>query len=499
MSTQNIGLGSWPARRARLTPDAVALRYGEREDTYRQLADRVESLAAGLLARGVSRGDRVAYFGANHPDLLTVLFAASRLGAITVLLNARLSPTEISFMLQDSGASLLIHGSEVHDVVARLDPDLQETLSSIDVESAEFELLLSDAPVPHVAVGLDDPCLLMYTSGTTGQPKGAVLTHGNIFFNDINVLIETDLTSHEVCLAAAPLFHIAGLNGLVLPVILKGGTVEILASFVPQTVLEVVRARGVTCMFGVPAMLDALSAEDSFTAETLRSLKTVIVGGAPVPQRTLRRWAEHQVDVQQGYGLTETSPAVLKLSAEDAGEHIGSAGKPQFLVDVRLDDPSGNDNADATVGEILTRGPNVFHQYWNRPEATDDAFRDGWFRTGDIASVSDDGFYTLKDRSKDMYISGGENIYPAEIESVLMDLSGITEAAVIGIEDEKWGEVGRAFVVTDSNSEWTQASVIAALQGRLARYKQPKSIIFVEELPRTSTGKLRKNILREHA
>lgn len=499
LSGQNIGLGSWPARRARLTPDAVALRYGTREDTYQQLAARVESLAAGLLERGISRGDRVAYFGANHPDLLTVLFATSRLGAITVLLNARLSPSEIQFMIEDSGASLLVHGSEVHDVVARVESSLQQELLSIDVDSAEFEQLLSDTPVPHVPVGMDDPCLLMYTSGTTGQPKGAVLTHGNIFFNDINVLIETDLTSHEVCLAAAPLFHIAGLNGLVLPVFLKGGTIEILSSFVPETVLEVIRDRGVTCMFGVPAMLDTLSADDSFTAETLGSLKTVIVGGAPVSQRTLRVWAKHQVDVQQGYGLTETSPAVLKLSAEDASEHTGSAGKPQFLVDVRLQDPSGNANVDAIVGEILTRGPNVFRKYWNRPDATDDAFQDDWFRTGDIASVNDDGFYTLKDRSKDMYISGGENIYPAEIESALMDLPGITDAAVIGIDDEKWGEVGRAFVVPASNTEWTETSVLSALQGRLARYKQPKSIIFVEQLPRTSTGKLRKNVLREQA
>lgn len=499
MSGQNIGLGSWPARRARLTPEAVALRYGEREVTYRQLAYRVEALAAGLLGQGIGRGDRVAYFGANHPDLLTTLFAASRIGAITVLLNARLSPAEISFLLEDSGASLLIHGSDTADVVARVNPQLHENVTTVGVSSQAFDQLFSNEPVPHIAVGLEDPCLLMYTSGTTGQPKGAVLTHGNILFNDINVLIETDLTSHEVCLAVAPLFHIAGLNGLVLPVILKGGTVEILSSFVPSVVLDVIRERKVTCMFGVPAMLDALSTEETFNATTLASLKTVIVGGAPVPQRILRRWAEHHVDVQQGYGLTETSPAVLKLSADDAGQHIGSAGKPQFFVDVRLADPSGSDSDDVEVGEILTRGPNVFSEYWNRPEATTGAFRDGWFRTGDIASVNDQNFYTLKDRSKDMYISGGENIYPAEIESVLLDLPGITEAAVVGIADDKWGEVGRAFLVTEPETTWTEDSVLEALQGRLARYKQPKSVIFVDELPRTSTGKLRKNVLREYA
>src|SRR5690625_4430807 len=252
-------------------------------------------------------------------------------------------------------------------------------------------------------------------------------------------------------------------------------------------------------MFGVPAMLDALSDEAAFTAETLASLRTVIVGGAPVPQRTLRRWADHRVDVQQGYGLTETAPVVLKLSAEDAGEHLGSAGKPQFFVDVRLADPAGSNDEAAAIGEILTRGPNVFHEYWNRPDATHAAFVDGWFKTGDIASINTAGFYTLKDRSKDLYISGGENIYPAEIESVLMDLPGVAEAAVVGVNDDTWGEVGRAFLVVDSDAEWTEASVIEALQGRLARYKQPKSVVFVDELPRTSTGKVRKNVLRDHA
>lgn len=497
MSGQNIGLGSWPARRARLSPNTVALRYGEREYTYRQLADRVEALAGGLRAHGIERGDRVAYFGANHPDLLTTLFAASRSGAITVLLNSRLSPAEISFMIDDSRPKMLIHGHEVTSVVQRLDPQIKETLNAIDVDSADFTALLREEPPPHVAVHLDDACLLMYTSGTTGKPKGAVLTHGNIFFNDINVLIETDLTSHEVCLAVAPLFHIAGLNGLVLPVILKGGTVEILPSFVPGTVLDTIQQRGVTCMFGVPAMLDALSAEPEFTPDTLASLTTVIVGGAPVPERTIRRWAEHDVDVQQGYGLTETAPAVLKLSAQDARKHIGSAGKPQFLVDVRLADPSGDTVEDASIGEILTRGPNVFQEYWDRPDATDDAFHDGWFRTGDIASVNDDGFYTLKDRSKDMYISGGENVYPAEIESVLLDIDGIAEAAVVGVPDKTWGEVGRAFLVLTPDAAWTETSLMEVLQDRLARYKQPKSIRFVEELPRTSTGKLRKNILRD--
>lgn len=515
-SARNVGVGSWPARRAQLTPDAVAFSFEGTDTTFAQVEHRVAALANALLARGVLPGSRIAYMGGNHPALLECLFAAGRIGAITVLINARLSRHETHYILQDCGASVLLLGAEqleqfgyieCNDVpelrhLINVDPELTDdkTLRLAQGWRPETypEVLAATEPTSLQAqVSLDDPCLIMYTSGTTGRPKGAVLTHGNIFFNDMNVLIETDIRNDEVCLAAAPLFHIAGLNGLVLPVFLKGGRIVLVRAFRAQAALEIIEREKITCMFGVPAMLDSFSQNPAFPDADLSSLRTLIVGGAPVPTRILRQFTTRGVDIQQGYGLTETSPAVLKLSAEDAVHKVGSAGKPQFLVDVQVQDANGEPIKVGETGEILTRGPNVFKEYWNRPADTDLAFADGWFRTGDLATIDEDGHVFLRDRSKDMYISGGENVYPSEIENALLDIQGIVEAAVIGVPNDQWGEIGAAYLVLEPNSQLEEQAILDSLQGRLARYKQPKRIHLVEELPRTSTGKLQKHVLRQ--
>jgi fatty-acyl-CoA synthase len=368
----------------------------------------------------------------------------------------------------------------------------------VDANSDIDSLLLGDDPAPDVRAGWDDPCLIMYTSGTTGSPKGAVLTHGNIFFNDVNAVLEADFRPDEIALAAAPLFHIAALNGLVLPVFLKGGRSIIHESFVPDDVVTTIVSERVTSMFAVPAMMEAISQSPLFESSDISSLRTVIVGGAPAPLPMLLRWKDKGVEVQQGYGLTETSPAVLKLASADAERKLGSAGKEQLLVDVRIVDAGGQDVGPGGAGEILTRGPNVFPGYWNREDATEAAFVDGWFRTGDIASIDDEGFITLRDRAKDMYISGGENVYPAEVESALLGMPGILEAAVVGIPDAKWGEVGRAFVVVADGYSPTLEDIAVALGDRLARYKLPRSLVIIETMPRNSTGKLLKHVLREH-
>jgi acyl-CoA synthetase (AMP-forming)/AMP-acid ligase II len=287
------------------------------------------------------------------------------------------------------------------------------------------------------------------------------------------------------------------LNGLVLPVFLKGGRSIIHEAFKPDEVVATIEAEAVTSLFAVPAMMEAISQSPLFEPSNITSLRTVIVGGAPAPLPMLLRWKDKGVEVQQGYGLTETSPAVLKVTAEDAVRKIGSAGKEQMFVDVRIVDGEGNDVGPGGTGEILTRGPNVFPGYWNREEANAAAFVDGWFKTGDIASIDDEGFVTLRDRAKDMYISGGENVYPAEIESALLEIDGILEAAVIGIPDERWGEVGRAFVVVAQGTTLDLEDVTAKLDGRLARYKLPRSVVTIDSMPRNTTGKLLKQALRE--
>jgi fatty-acyl-CoA synthase len=497
-SQQNLGLGSWPARRARQIPDKVAWTFRGRDTTFHEVDHRVDRLAASLDSVGVKPGDRVGFVGSNHPALLEMLFACGRVGAIAVLINHRLAEKELSYILADSGVKVLFKGPssiEVSHLIGHLDtPGLEYVY---DVDSELESLLGCEEIAPEVPAGWDDPCLIMYTSGTTGSPKGAVLTHGNIFFNDVNAILEADFRPDEIAVAAAPMFHIAMLNGLVLPVFLKGGRSIILESFKPDEVVSLIQTGRVTSMFAVPAMMDAMSVSEPFADADVSSLRTVIVGGAPAPMSMLTRWKEKGVEVQQGYGLTETSPAVLKLAAEDAVRKIGSAGKEQMFVDVRIVDSQGVDVGPEGTGEILTRGPNVFPGYWNKEDATADAFRDGWFKTGDIASIDAEGFITLRDRAKDLYISGGENVYPAEVESALLEIPGVREAAVVGTPDEKWGEVGRAFLVLDDCVSYNLDEINDLLGNRVARYKLPRSLVILDALPRNTTGKLLKNVLRE--
>ena len=501
-SLQNLGIGSWPRRRAMLSPDRVAVEFDGATLTFAHFADRVEELSAWLAHQGIGPGDRVAYWGANHPALLETLFASSRIGAICVLVNARLAPAEAEYILKDSGAAVLFFGRDQAEatgmIAGRIPASVLIDIDGTGTAGTKYgQLPLDLEPVPEVCCGLEDPAMLMYTSGTTGRPKGAVLTHGNLFFNDINVVIETDIRPDEVCLAAAPLFHIAGLNGLVLPTFLKGGTIVVHRRVEPEAIFAAIRDRAVTSLFAVPAMLDALAHHHLFGTTDLSSLRTIIVGGAPVPERILSGWAARGVAVQQGYGLTETAPAVLKLAAGDGVRKAGSAGKPQFLVDVRLVAPDGKPARPGEIGEIQTVGPNVIREYWQRPEATAEAFADGWFRTGDAAVQDEEGYYWIRDRYKDMYVSGGENVYPAEVESALLNVPGVAEAAVVGVPDDQWGEVGKAFIVLEDSGETTRGEDIrAAVAPALSRFKIPKHIEFIDQMPRTSTGKLLKTELR---
>jgi acyl-CoA synthetase (AMP-forming)/AMP-acid ligase II len=486
------GLGSWPARRARKTPDRVAVVHHGQERTYRDLADRVQRLAAALRGLGLRRGDRVAYLGANHPAFLETLFAAGTLGAIFVPLNTRLAEEELAFVLEDSGSTVLVHSGDHADFAEKSDGLAHR------VAPARYETLLAEPPegTAGETVGLDDPCMLMYTSGTTGRPKGAVLTHGNIIWNALNVIVDIDLAGDEVTLVAAPLFHTAGLNMTCLPTLLKGGRVVLLDRFDPGAVLEVIESLGVTYMFGVPTMFDAMAAHPRWAGTDLTSLRQLACGGAPVPETTIRAYLDRGLGFSQGYGMTECSPGVLFLDREHARSKAGTAGVPEFFTDVRLARPDGADAGVGETGEVLVRGPNVTTGYWGLPEASAAAFQDGWFRSGDLAKPDADGFVSIVDRIKDVIISGGENVYPAEVESSLLNHPAVADAAVIGVPDERWGEVGRAVVVPRSPGAPTERELLGFLDGKLAKYKIPKSVVFAPELPRNGTGKLLKAVLR---
>ncbi|MGK3208075.1 acyl-CoA synthetase [Amycolatopsis sp. MEPSY49] len=503
----DFGLGSWPARRARISPGRTALVQPGRTRTYAGLAERVERLAGALARLGVRPGDRVAYLGVNDVTVFETLFATARLGALFVPLNYRLSPTEIRYMLEDSGASVLVHSPDTDNLVAGPLPETLRHVVATDPASCpaggldyEAELAAADDP-PATGVRLEDPCLLLYTSGTTGRPKAAVLTHGNLTWNTVNQLAHLDVLGTDKALCIAPLFHCVGLGQITLPTLFKGGSVEPVAKFDPGTILGRIGEAGITSFSAVPTMLEMLCRHEDWDRTDLSSLTCVLYGGSPVAERVARAWLDRGVKLLQGYGMTEASPGVSMATHEGTLDHPVAAGVPHFFTDVA---GLGPDLTPAplsgTPAELLVRGPHVFGGYWNRPEESKASFvDDDWFRTGDVVKVDDDGWAHIVDRVKDMIISGGENVYPAEIEAVAVRLDAVGDCAVVGVADERWGEVGAAFVVRRAGAELDEAAFRAHLEQHLARYKIPKHIEFTEALPRNATGKIRRVELRARA
>ncbi|XRQ14600.1 acyl-CoA synthetase [Actinomadura welshii] len=498
---RNEGLGSWPTRRARKTPRAAALVHEGRTLAYDALLDRVARLAHALRGLGVRPGDRVAYLGPNHPSFLETLFATGMAGGVFVPLNTRLTGPEIAYQLADSGTSALVYGPSHAGLVdgIRGGTPVRAHIALDDPGERGYEALLAaaDADPLDLPVALDDPCMIMYTSGTTGRPKGATLTHGNITWNAVNVLIDHDLTAGEVALVSAPLFHTAGLNMLTLPVLLKGGTCVLVAAFDPAATLDMIAGHRVTFMFGVPTMFQRVAAEPGWAGADLSSLRILTCGGAPVPPSLIETYQARGLTFLQGYGMTEAAPGTLFLDAAHAVSKAGSAGVPHFFSDVRVVGPDMAEVAPGETGEIVVRGPHVMSGYWGRPDDTAAAFAGGWFRSGDAARVDEDGYAYIVDRIKDVIISGGENVYPAEVENAILADPDVAECAVFGVPDGTWGEVGRAVIVPRPGADVDPAEVLAALAGRLARYKIPKSAVLAAEIPRNAAGKILKARLRE--
>jgi fatty-acyl-CoA synthase len=499
----STGLGSWPQRAARKASSRAAIHFRAHTMTYGELASRVTRCAHVLHEAGVRRGTRVAYLGPNHPAFLETLFATTMLGGIFVPLNARLTPAEIDFMLTDSGAEVLVFGGESSTRVDGLFAGTLPLLVAVDggrSDAIDYEVELESASSdPIIAtVDLDSPCMIMYTSGTTGRPKGAVLSHNNIIWNCLNVVVDVDLRSDEVTLVTAPMFHTAALNMTCLPTLLKGGMLIIEPTFDADAVINVIEQRRVTMLFGVPTMFAALTESRRWAKADLTSVRLLLCGGAPVPMSLITTYHARGLSFVQGYGMTETAPGALLVDPRVSRETAGAAGVAHFFSDVRiLRDDLGAAGAGET-GEVVIAGPNVMQGYWGLPEVTEQAFLNGrWFRSGDVAIADEDGVVTIVDRMKDVYISGGENVYPAEVEKALSDHEAVAEAAVIGVTDDTWGEVGKAFVVLTPGAVAGDAELTAYLRGRLAGYKVPKSFVFVESLPHTGSGKVHKSQLRK--
>lgn len=492
----DYGIGSWPSRRARIDPNAAALRQGDQCVTYRELASRVEDLARGLRTRGVRRGDRVAYLGLNDMATFDVLFATLRLGAIFVPLNFRLTATELGQLLADCQPSVLFHGQEMATTVAALGPATADIPVVAGIDSL-VEIAEPGAPLA-TDVGLADDAVILYTSGTTGVSKGAVLTHANLTFNTMNQLAHVDILHTDTAMCLAPLFHATGLSQVSLPTLFKGGTVSVVPRFDPATVLATLARERIASFSAVPTMLQMLCDDPAFEDTDLSALRYLIYGGSAIAERVALAWQSRGVVTIQGYGMTEASPGVCMSTLDGYADKPLSIGVPHFFTDVTTE--VGDDElVPGSTGELLVRGLNVFRGYWQRPDATEAAFLDGWYRSGDVVSVDQVGWGYVVDRMKDLIISGGENIYPSQVEIAINALDGVVESALIAVPDERWGEVGAAFVVTARPDAWTAETLRAALSETVASFKIPKYVHFVPELPKTATGKVRKQALRGSA
>ena len=494
----DIGLANWFAQRALRTPERKALHFEGRTWTYGEMQAAIADCAARLSALGVTKGERVAFLGLNQPMFFFSMFATARLGAIFVPLNFRLTGPELAFMIEDSGAAILIVDAHHAPTIAPVREQLAQLRGLLPAED-EANWTTSPAAAPQVAVDEDDVAMIMYTSGTTGRPKGAMLTHGNFWWNNANAMHAMDFWQDDVTLTAAPIFHIGGLNVTTLGTFQKGGLVVLHRAFDPGRALAEIAAHRVTTMFGVPAMYLFMAHHPTFATTDLSSVRVFVVGGAPCPLPVLKLYEARGVMIQQGYGLTETAPMVTILAPEFALHKVGSSGKPALFTEVKLVDAEGKAVLEPRrQGEVLVRGPNVTPGYWRRPEATSQAINvDGWFRTGDAAYFDEEGVLTISDRIKDMIISGGENVYPAEVESALMRHPAIAEVAVIGEPDPHWGEQVVAIAAIKPGQTLTIEELRAYAGESLARYKLPRRLEIIAALPRNATGKILKYRLRE--
>ena len=466
----------WLKRWALYSPNAVALHDGaeEKDLTYSQLFSLTKNLAWVLHEEGVGDRSRVALLAANRIESFALFFACARLGATLVPINTRLTNREIEHIVQDSQPTLLLREDAFSQLLKRANESKNEW--------SDFRSSLETA------------AFIMYTSGTTGAPKGAILSHRMLLWNSHNTTLRLNLTQQDSAVIFLPLFHTGGWNVLSLPFLHRGAKIVLTQKFQADEVLRLSDKHACTLLFGVPTTLQMMADSPVYENTKLSQVRYAIVGGEPMPLPLIDRWHKKGISIRQGYGLTEFGPNVFSLNENDALSHRGSIGFPNFDVQVRVVNGDGKDCAEGEIGELWLRGPMAFSGYWNNPVATAEAFVGDWVRTGDLVRFDHDGYFFVVGRKKEMFISGGENVYPAEIERALLEHPSVHECAVIGVPDPKWGEVGAAFVVRKSETLTVQTAD-NFLKERLARFKIPKHIHFIEQLPKTESGKIKKSAL----
>ncbi|WP_425390008.1 o-succinylbenzoate--CoA ligase [Ekhidna sp.] len=488
----------WIERWAEYAPIKVAVSDAETGDslTYRQLNNLSNLLAKRLQTEGIQAGDRVAVMSEFRLEYIVLLGAAMKLGFIIVPLNYRLSAREVCYMVNNCEPKMMITEEKFSSLIESSELEHKPSISW-DMQDLYSELskVLGDEEFNANDIKDDDPLFIIYTSGTTGFPKGAIYSYKMAFWNAINTQIRLDITSRDHTIICMPPFHTGGWNVLLMPFLLEGGSFTLLRKFDAATVLNLLEDEESTLFMGVPTMLKMMADEESFSEVSLESVRYFIVGGEAMPLPLIELWELKGVPIRQGFGLTEAGPNIYSLHHDDAMRKIGSIGTPNFFVDVKLMKQDGTEAKGQEEGELWLNGPVVTPGYWNNDEATKDAFTDGWFRTGDILVRDEEGYYYVKDRIKNMFISGGENVYPAEVEKLLQTHPSIHEVAVIGVPDDRWGEVGKAIVVGRS-ATLTQDDILDFCAGKLAKFKIPKYIQLVKEIPKTESGKIDRKSLR---
>jgi fatty-acyl-CoA synthase len=498
--------GDLLGERARLTPEKTALVFvptGQRL-TYRELDERAARTAqVWRSALGLARGDRVGLLAHNRPEFLDAFFASGKSGIVLVPCGTRLTAHELEHVVRDSGMRALVYDGAFADTVRSL-----RALAALDhwialddpadAADARWSDLLSrtPSPEPRTPVSPEDPYCLLYTSGTTGKPKGVIVPHRMVSWNAYNTVIGWQLREDDVSPVFTPLYHAGGLGAFLTPIFAIGGTVVLLAGFDPDEIWRTMERERCTVVLGVPTIWKLLMEAPEFTTTDLSGVRWLISGGAPLPTYIIESYHARGIVFRQGYGLTEVGVNCFAMTDEDAARKKGSIGRPLMFTEAKLVDDGGREVPIGEVGELLLRGPHVCRGYWNNPEATAAALdQDGWFHTGDSARRDEEGFFFIAGRQKDMFISGGVNVYPAEVEGELLLHPAVQDAAVIGVPDETWGEVGAAFVVLRPAATASAEELAAHLAHRLARYKIPRRFLFVESLPRTAYGKVVKSEL----
>ena len=500
-----MNIGEWISKRAIIHPDKPFLTDKEKTYNNREFNGHVNQTANALMNAGVQNGDRVAMLMSNCSEFLEIFFACAKTGAIMVPLNFRLAVPELTYILKDSAPDLLIYGAEFDEKISQLKAAVKvkkyfrhggDAPKDDEVFSDYVRQQSGEEPPVINEVAIKDPLFIMYTSGTTGNPKGAILTHQNILFGAIHSLLGYGVDRSYKSLVVAPLFHIGALAASVTPIIYAGGSIVLSSFYNASEVLNNICKEKINYMFAVPVMFQLMADVEEWKDADLSHVHFFISGGAPIPLPVIKKYQEEKgVGFVQGYALTETG-RLTSLDLEDSIVKAGSVGKEVFHISLRIIDEHGNDVPANQPGEIIVKGPNVFKGYWRQDAATDAAMKGGWFHTGDMGKRDEDGFVYIAGRKVEMIISSGENIYPVEVERAIQSLPQVKEAAAVGMPDAKRGEVVAAYVLLQKDAHITEAELLAQLTGKIAHYKIPKKIIFVEEFPRNQSGKVLKRILK---